>query len=330
MAPDVHPDDLLGAYVMDACAGTDAAAVAAHLAGCPGCAAEADRLRTAAEWVGELADRRPPPELRARVLAAARAARPPCDAEIEGLLAPYVAQVAAFDRLLGGLAGPLWLRPVGPHASVRALVTHLRANDTMVAAATGAGDRIVRRGRPDESTVDVRRRWRSQADELVRTVAAAEPPALDRPAPLAGRAPAWRPLREALTQRVFETWIHADDVRTLLALPPEPPPPRQLRRIADFALRLLPAAMDAAGRGRPHQVLRLTLTGPGGGERLVALSAATPTTGSTVVAEVTVAAELFCRLVAGRVGTLPAGVSVGGDPRAAADFLGVAATMGCD
>ena len=161
----------------------------------------------------------------------------------------------------------------------------------------------------------------------MRTVAAAEPPVLDLPAPLAGRAPTRRPLREALTQRVFETWIHADDVRGLLALPPEPPPPRQLRRIADFALRLLPGAMDAAGRGRPHQVIRLTLIGPGGGERLVALSAATPTTGSTVVAEVVVAAELFCRLVAGRV-TDYAEVSVGGDARAAADFLGVAADNG--
>ncbi|MEV4511036.1 maleylpyruvate isomerase family mycothiol-dependent enzyme [Dactylosporangium sp. NPDC049525] len=257
-------------------------------------------------------------------------ARPLCDAEIEGLLAPYVAQVAAFDRLLGGLAAPLWLRPVGPHATVRALVTHLRANDTMVTAATGAGNGIVRRGGPDESTADVRRRWRSQADELVRTVAAAEAPALDRPAPLAGRVPAQRPLREALTQRAFETWIHADDVRTLLALPPEPPPPRQLRDIADFALRLLPGAMDAAGRGRPHQVIRLTLTGPGGGERLVALSAATPTTGSTVVGEVALAAELFCRLVAGRATHDMAGVAVGGDAAAAADFLGVAATMGCD
>jgi uncharacterized protein (TIGR03083 family) len=330
MIPEAHPDDLLGAHVMDACSDAETAAVTAHLAHCTRCAAGADRLRAAAERVGEAAWRRPPPELRSRVLAAARAARPPCAAEIEELLAPYVAQVAEFDRLLGGLDAPLWLRPVGPHATVRALVTHLRANDTMVAAATGAAGGIVRRDRPEESTVDVHRRWRSQAERLVRTVAAAEPPALELPAPLAGAAPVRRPLREALTQRAFETWIHADDVRTLLALPPQAPPPRQLRAIADLALRLLPGAMDAAGRGRPHQVIRLTLTGPGGGERLVALSAATPTTGSTVVAEVTVAAELFCRLVAGRAGVLPAGVSVGGDTGAAAAFLGVAATMGCD
>ncbi|GAA3216667.1 hypothetical protein ACFO1B_15475 [Dactylosporangium siamense] len=108
----------------------------------------------------------------------------------------------------------------------------------------------MRRGGPDDSTVDVRRRRRSQAGELVRTIAATEPPALDRPAPLTGRAPAWRPLREVLTQRAFETWIHTDDVRTpCWRLPPEPPP-RQLRHIADFALRLPPAAMDTAGRGR--------------------------------------------------------------------------------
>jgi uncharacterized protein (TIGR03083 family) len=317
MTVEVHPEGLLGAYVMDACSGEEAALVAAHVARCATCAAEAARLRAAAERVGELAERRPPAELRARVLAAARAARPPSGAEVQALLAPYVAQVAAFDRLLQSLPAPLWQRPVGPHASVGVLVTHLRANDTAVAAASGPPP-------ADESTVQVRRGWRRQADELVRVVAGVDPPALDRPAPLAGRVPTLRPLREALTQRAFETWIHADDVRTLLALPPQPPPPREILRIADFALRLLPAAMDAAGKGRPHQVIRLTLTGPGGGERLVALSAATPTTGSTVVAEVAVEAELFCRLVAGRV-------PVPGHPvAAAADFLAVAATMGCD
>ncbi|MET7396585.1 hypothetical protein ABZS66_24195 [Dactylosporangium sp. NPDC005572] len=306
--------ELLAAFVVGACPDVEGATVAEHLDRCAACAAEAGPLRTAAEWLGELAERRPPRELRARVLTAARAARPPGDAEVDRLLAPYAAQVAAFDRLLGALDEPHWLRPAGPHATVRDLVVHLRANDATVAGAPGV------------LTPDVRRGWRSQTEVLVRTVAGAGRAGLDRPVPLAGRAPLRRPLREALTQRAFETWIHADDVRAVLGLVPEVPNPEQLMRIADFALRLLPGALDAAGRGRPHQVVRLTLTGA---ERLVTLSAATPATGSTVVAEIALSTERFCRLVAGRL-TPPAGAAVTGDTGAALDFLAVAATMGCD
>jgi uncharacterized protein (TIGR03083 family) len=140
-----------------------------------------------------------------------------------------------------------------------------------------------------------------------------------------------RPLREALTQRAFETWIHADDVRTALRLPAESPPPEQVARIVDFALRLLPAAMDAAGSGHPHRAIRLVLTGPGGGERQVALSAVRPAApAGGVVAEVTMPAERFCRLLAGRVPVVEAGAQTRGDPAAVAHFLAVAVTMGCD
>jgi hypothetical protein len=178
--------------------------------------------------------------------------------------------------------------------------------------------------------VDARRHWRRQSEVLVRTLAEAGPWILDRPVELAGRSPIWRPLREALTQRAFETWIHAEDVRRLLARPAKSPEPAQLARIVDFGLRLLPGAMDAAGRGRPHEVIRLDLTGPGGGERLVALSATSRTTGSTVVAEIAVPAEAFCRLMANRAATPLADTTITGDTRAALDLLSVAATMGCD
>ena len=136
-------------------------------------------------------------------------------------------------------------------------------------------------------------------------------------------------MREALIQRGFETWIHAEDVRAALRLPPQTPSAQQVSDIVNFALRLLPAAMDAAGRAHPDKAVRVVLTGVGGGTRLVNLSAASPTPG-TVVAEVSLPAERFCRMLAGRLVASSANVEIDGDSSAANDFLTVAATMGCD
>jgi hypothetical protein len=145
---------------------------------------------------------------------------------------------------------------------------------------------------------------------------------------LAGRTAIRRPLREALVQRGFETWIHAEDVRAVLAAPPRPPSARQLADIVDFASRLLPAAMLAAGRAHPDTSVRLVLTGDGGGTRLVAL-APQPAAGR-VAAEISMPAERFCRLLAGRLVSPLASAEIDGDRGVAADFLTVAATMGCD
>jgi hypothetical protein len=89
--------------------------------------------------------------------------------------------------------------------------------------------------------------------------------------------------------------------------------------------------MDAAGAGHPRRALRLLLTGPGGSERQVPLSAASPVApAGVVVAEVTMPAVRFCRLLAGRISVAQAGAQASGDPVAVADFLSVAVTMGCD
>ena len=67
----------------------------------------------------------------------------------------------------------------------------------------------------------------------------------------------------------------------------------------------------------------------GGGTRLVDLSAASPAPG-TVVAELSLPAERFCRVLAGRLVASSTNAEVDGDSSAANDFLTVAATMGCD
>jgi uncharacterized protein (TIGR03083 family) len=324
MTFDLHPDDLLGAYVVEGCASADeVAAVARHAAGCPPCADEIDLLSGAARWLSVSTVRRPAPALRERVLATALAARPARELQVGRSLDPYLAEVAKFGQLLARLSEPQWRLPTGPYASVRAMVDHLAANDGMVAGDLGAG------GVP--AGADVRRRWREQAGVLVREVSRAGPALLERNVRLAGKKPARGPLRDALTQRAFETWIHADDVRAAIDLPAEPPPPEQVARIVEFALRLLPGAMDAAGSGHPHRALRLVLTGPGGIRRQVPLSAASPVApAGEVVAEVTMPAVRFCRLLAGRVPVAEAGAEAGGDPVAVAHFLSVAVTMGCD
>jgi uncharacterized protein (TIGR03083 family) len=324
MTFDAHPVELLGAYVAEACASADEAmAVTRHADECPSCTAEIDMLSGAARWLTVSTPRRPAPGLRDRVLSAALAARPAREPSVGQLLDPYVAQVAKFGQLLGRLSEPQWQLPTGPHASVRELVGHLAANDGMVATDLGVA--------AAPAIPDVGRRWHEQADVLLREVSRAGPELLDRGVRLAGRKPLRRPLREALTQRAFETWIHADDVRTALHLPTEPPPPEQVTRIVDFALRLLPAAMDAAGAGHPGQAIRLVLTGPGGGDRQVPLSAASPAPpAAAVVAGVTLPAVRFCRLLAGRIPVAEAGAQTSGDAAAVGHFLAVAVTMGCD
>ena len=97
----------------------------------------------------------------------------------------------------------------------------------------------------------------------------------------------------------------------------------------DFAVRLLPAAMEASGRAHPSKAIRLVLTGEGGGTRLVDLSPASPRAGA-VVAEIRMPAERFCRLLAGRLAGSYPDAEISGEPGAANDFLTVAATMGCD
>ncbi len=357
MSEDGHPDDLVGSYAIEACPPDEARSVADHASRCPTCAAEIAELSRVAEWIGVATAKVPAPELRSRVLSAALAARPAGrsavssvsaadhttpdagrarrigpvgdvgdGAEVHRLLEPYRVQVAELDRLLSGLSQPQWMLPTGPHRSVRDLVVHLCGNDGPVAAAAGVDPSTLE---DLSSTSDVRLGWRGQADAIIDVAVRQGAQLLHRQVGLAGRTAIRGPVREALIQRGFETWIHAEDVRAALRLPPQTPSAQQVSDIVNFALRLLPAAMDAAGRAHRTKAVRVVLTGVGGGTRLVNLSAAGPAPG-TVVAEVSLPADRFCRMLAGRLVASSANVEIDGDSSAANDFLTVAATMGCD
>jgi uncharacterized protein (TIGR03083 family) len=322
-----HPVDLLGAFALEACSPGETAAVRAHAAGCASCAAEVDGLVGVAYGIGGTHAAPPPPSLRARVLAAAGAARPAAPAATGTLLDAYTMQVAAFGGLLAALTDEQWYLPSGPYRTVHDLVVHLADSDRLVAAGIGVAPAAAggRRVRPSEVAG---RRWRHQTDGMIRAIAGADRGLLALPVPLAGAPGVRRPLVEAVTQRAFETWIHAEDIRGTLRLPAESPPPEHLDRIVRFGLALLPGAVDAAGRGRPGWV-RLELTGPGGGTHAVPLSAAATDDGPAA-AEVELSAEGFCRLMAGRTTPAETGVRIRGDERAGADLITVAATLGCD
>ncbi|GIM94339.1 maleylpyruvate isomerase family mycothiol-dependent enzyme [Paractinoplanes toevensis] len=341
-----HPDDLLEAYAFGDCADPS---VAAHVGSCGACSALVSTAARTAAWLSASHFEAPPIALRSRMLTAARSARAP---SISSALDAYAAQVASFGVLLDGLSARDWQAPVTGGRTVAELVSHLAANDARVADDLGLSAPPSVRLSPSarlspppggllpvaglssspvaglSSSPVARLEWRDRSDRLLRTVGS-RADLLGHPVRLAGRIPVRRPLRDALTQRAFETWIHDSDVREAIALPPVSPPPLHLARIVALGLALLPGAMDSAGRGRPGTTVFVRLTGPGGDSFVVPMSAG-PASGGSPVAEIRLPAERFGRLLAGRIPVPASAAEISGDRSAALDLLAVAATLGCE
>ena len=138
-----------------------------------------------------------------------------------------------------------------------------------------------------------------------------------------------QPLRIALVQRLFETWIHTGDLRAALVGPAAPPNEQHTALIVAFGVHLLPDALRLLGADRPPRSARLVLTGPGGGDWTIS-PAVQRAPASTPDATVTMEAVEFCYLLGNRrdPGSVPH--PVGGDPDLAATLLRAAATLGCD
>lgn len=171
---------------------------------------------------------------------------------------------------------------------------------------------------------DVRAAWRARARAVVRGVSG-DVRVLEREASLAGAERVRAPARDALVQRAFETWTHADDIRAVVGLPLEPPGGEHLRLVVELGAGLLPRALR---RPYPGRTARLRLTGPGAGEWLVPLAPGEAPGVPDVT--VTARAEDFCRLIAGRI--LPARFphDADGDAQIVAAVLHAASTLGCD
>ena len=95
--------ELLGAWALDACSAEETATVEDHLAGCPSCSAEADRLGRVAGSLAATVAVLPPARLCDAVLAAATARRPAAGEEAS---TGYATWVERFDTLLGNRRDP--------------------------------------------------------------------------------------------------------------------------------------------------------------------------------------------------------------------------------
>jgi hypothetical protein len=138
-----------------------------------------------------------------------------------------------------------------------------------------------------------------------------------------------QPLRTAVVQRLFETWIHTDDIGRVLGGRPAVPDERHVSLIVAFGVQLLPAALRLAGADRPPHSARLVLVGPGGGDWIIS-PAVQPAPARLPDATVIMEAVEFCYLLGNRrdPGSVPHRVE--GDPAVAATLLRAATTLGCD
>ncbi|MBY8339862.1 zf-HC2 domain-containing protein [Streptomyces spinosirectus] len=354
---------LLGAWALAACSPEETEAVEAHLGECGRCADEALRLRDA---VGLL---HPPesldldPALRTRVLDGCLDRRPP-RIPVPEWAAPYDAETARLDALLQDIGATEWHTPVDlrwfdgqspatRRTTVAGVIAHLLSVDGLVALALGLddplGDTVAESPTPGARTEaywrtahlppsrSLRTPWREQTHDLVRTVSfAGGDSGSARLAVSYGDFEL--PLHDAMVDRAFECWVHAEDIADAVDYPYEPPAPRHLHRMIDLAARVLPTALDQRRRtghsaqqpptDRPGRGLRLEIEGSGGGEWVIPLdSAAGVGSVEHEVAHVALDGVEFCRLAAGHVPPAEAAVGQVGDKEAIRDVLFAAASL---
>lgn len=249
-----------------------------------------------------------PLRLRSTVLAAALDRRPAGFPDPEALPAaavPYSAEVGKLDRLLREVTEKQWRTTVLGELTTRQLVEHLTENDAKLAAALHLGV---------PASKQAHDLWRDLAFGLLRH--AVHAPLTDR-VEVGGLS---TPARNAYLGRAFETWIHADDIRSALGRPADPPSPTHLQALADLHIRSLPTALRLSGRTVPDLTAQVRLTGAFTHEWRIPLSR-----NGSGEPEVTITADAleFCYLAANRraPGTVP--MTVTGDRAIADDLLAV-------
>lgn len=303
---------LLAARMVHACEQYEAREVDAHLQKCETCRAEVRVLSAGAEILAR-ADSKPPKSLRDKVLAFANRQGVPSYGQA------YAATVSALDALLRELDAHQWTAVVAYEKwNVLDLVTHLTATDNLVADKLGL--HVHPPVSPDAEDPDARTElllamphdqerawpgWRQQADAICREL-------VTRPLPA-----------DLMVSRAFETWIHARDIALATQKDLPPPPAAHLHTIADFAARLLPHAADCRRVARPGHVVRLVLSGDGGG--IWSLPLGEPDLGVTV--EMTMDVIEFCLLMGGRREPRAVDVMIRGDVELGYDLLDAGPTL---
>ena len=243
----------------------------------------------------------------------------------------------AFYGLLGALSEQGWKTGALRGLDVQELVGHLTgvehdthralAGDPAVADAehveSTQGSAVRQAGRSPAQTLD---EWRRAADHTLELVRA---PDGDQAADsCAGRIAVHGirlPLDDLLVVRAFELWVHDNDIRRAVGLPPSVPDPPVLRLMSDLAARMLPYA--AARMGLPPVDVHLVLTGPGGGTWDVAIGQEAQDPAGESLAIVADAVG-FCRLAANRVTPAELGPHITGDEGRAVSVLAAATDAG--
>nr|WP_107118753.1 maleylpyruvate isomerase N-terminal domain-containing protein [Streptomyces cellostaticus] len=364
---------LLGAWALAACSPAETAAVEEHLGACGSCADEALRLREAVGLLHQPESLDLDPALRTRVLQSCLNRRPP-GIPVPEWASPYDAETARLDALLQDFGDAEWHAPVrlrwfeadqatSRRTTVAGVIAHLLSVDGLVAMALGLEDplaEVLERDKTREQgsvagpagrteafwrtshfppTRSVRAPWREQSHSLVRTVS------------FTGGAGGLTvpyddfqlPLHDAMLDRAFECWVHAEDIAEAVDYPYDPPAPRHLNKMIDLAARMLPTALaerrraglSAPGQtphlvpaGAPGRSLRLEIEGAAGGEWLIPLdSPAAVGSAEFEVAHVALDGVEFCKLAAGHVPPEEAAAGQVGDREAIRDVLFAAAGL---
>ncbi|MFI5973175.1 maleylpyruvate isomerase N-terminal domain-containing protein [Streptomyces sp. NPDC051452] len=359
---------LLGAWALAACSAAETAAVEDHLGACGSCADEARRLREAVGLLHQPESLDLNPGLRTRVLANCLDRRPPL-IPLPGWAAPYDAETARLDALLQDFGDAEWHAPVrlrwfdadaptSRRTTVAGVIAHLLSVDGLIATALGLEDPLVAvpaaaegagpAGRTEAfwrashfpPTRSVRAPWREQSHNLVRTVSFTGSHS-------GGLGVSYGtfelPLHDAMLDRAFECWVHAEDIAEAVDYPYEPPAPRHLNQMIDLAARMLPVALAERRRaglsapgttphlvsaGAPGRSLRLEIEGAAGGEWLIPLdSPAAVGSADLEVAHVALDGVEFCRLAAGHIPPEEAAAGQSGDREAIKAVLFAAAGL---
>jgi uncharacterized protein (TIGR03083 family) len=349
---------LLGAWALCACSVEESTAVEDHLARCAPCAEEAMRLREAVRLLHREDPLDLDPLLRAKVLKGCLGRRP-ARIPVPEWASPYDAETARLDAFLCDLGDLEWETPIRltwsggeRELTLCGVLAHLGSVDGLVATAIGLDDPLGSGAprtiaeRTDAAAARcsshprgfVRDKWRTQTRDIVRTLSFADADSSDLSVDFTELV---LPVRDALIDRAFECWIHAEDIATALDYPYEPPAPRHLNRFIDLAVRQLPTVLadrkkdgltSSAGwlteADGPGRTLRLDVEGQGGGHWYIPLDSPTAITSEAMtVATVVLEGAEFCQLAAGHRRPEDLAVGQDGDREAIRDVLCATASM---
>ncbi|MGH9086797.1 MAG: maleylpyruvate isomerase family mycothiol-dependent enzyme [Acidimicrobiales bacterium] len=239
---------------------------------------------------------------------------------------------AALAELLGGLTNEQWSRPALPGWDVHDVVAHVVGTERMLSgagqpevppeatAAAHVRNEIARRN--EEWVVDLRRRSHLELLGDFLEVSAARLAALDAMADPDFDAPSWTPVGDAtygrfMEVRVFDCWMHEQDVRAVTGLPGHEDGPVAEQSLHEVVRSLGYIVGKRAGVPDGASVT-IRLTGPLARELHVVVDGRARVVAdppSPATAEIALGSALFLRLAGGRVDTdtALAEVAVAGD-----------------